>query len=356
VKARARADSTRGPGHAVLELTDLPAPVELAGARLGFRRGDGRTLGAAGWQVGDALLPAPAGEWRDGIARLPIGPEIVDHMAAENIQLTLRLADGATHGAVFPWGTIAKSPAGGRRGGVGSAPVPAAPTGPTPAPVAVEPLAAPPVASERPAAGRLGPWVAAAMVALLVLGLVAYQFWPPLIGESTPPPVAQQEGTPPASPPPRAESAPAPSPPAVPPAAEPPPAPAPSTPPPAPLPPREQAQAALRSGIAPEAALPLARDLAAVPGGADAAFLLYEDAAQKGSAEGALAAGGYFDPVEPSGGATVTKDPAQAWRYYRQARDGGAPDAEARLARLRQWVEAEAARGVEAAKELLAKW
>lgn len=103
----------------------------------------------------------------------------------------------------------------------------------------------------------------------------------------------------------------------------------------------------------PAAGISLAKELRAVEGGADAAFLLAEDAAQKGNVEAMLITGGFYDPTDASPSGSIMKDPVQALQWYRQARDAGFQAAGPRLDALRQWAEQQSAAGSAEARELL---
>ncbi len=117
--------------------------------------------------------------------------------------------------------------------------------------------------------------------------------------------------------------------------------------------PMQQAQAALRNpDLTPQAAVALAKQLSKLPQSADAAFLLYDYAAEKGDAAAALALGGYYDPSSKADAGTIRKDGAKAAKYYRQAQAGGEADATARIDGLRAWAKHEAANGNQEAAKL----
>ncbi len=71
-------------------------------------------------------------------------------------------------------------------------------------------------------------------------------------------------------------------------------------------------------------------------GGIAGARLMYQRAADAGLAQGALALGGTYDPVELARARVVgfKPDPVQAKRWYERARDLGSPEAAERLKRL----------------------
>ena len=118
----------------------------------------------------------------------------------------------------------------------------------------------------------------------------------------------------------------------------------------------EKAREALRDGITPEEALALAKSLPESPERADAAFLLFEYAADSGIAEAALAVGRYYDPTDKAPSGTIRKNPETAYNWYTDALAGGQKDAGTRLAQLRSWVEDQAQKGSFEARDLLNSW
>jgi TPR repeat protein len=130
--------------------------------------------------------------------------------------------------------------------------------------------------------------------------------------------------------------------------------PEPSYPPDAPV--LEQVREALRGGIDPAGAVTLAKSLPDRPERADAAFLLFEYAAEGGDPEAALSVGRYYDPADDGPSGTIRKNPATAYVWYLTARDGGQGEAENHLSRLRKWLEQEALKGSSEAWELLDRW
>jgi hypothetical protein len=92
--------------------------------------------------------------------------------------------------------------------------------------------------------------------------------------------------------------------------------------------------------IAAEAAARAARGLH------EDALLLWEAAARLGHAPSLTALGRLYDPVGFQPGRPFrSPDPRQAARYYQQAVRAGDPGAEAPRAALREWLQAQAARG-----------
>lgn len=71
----------------------------------------------------------------------------------------------------------------------------------------------------------------------------------------------------------------------------------------------------------------------------DAAFLLYEDAANKGMGAAMLMLGRYYDPVEDTPHGSIIKDAEQAFAWYEKALNAGETDAKNKIDTLRKWVE-----------------
>lgn len=130
--------------------------------------------------------------------------------------------------------------------------------------------------------------------------------------------------------------------------------PAPSYPPDAPV--LEQARKALREGIDPSSAVALAKSFPDRPESPDAAFLLFEYAAEQGNAEAALAAGKFYDPAYKGPSGTIRKNPETAYEWYREALKGGVEEARDRLAELRQWLEEHRAQESGNVRDLLNRW
>lgn len=88
------------------------------------------------------------------------------------------------------------------------------------------------------------------------------------------------------------------------------------------------------------------------------AHLLYFFAAREGHAPSALRLGSGFDPLHFVATESLMDgpDPVQALKWYRVAAEAGAPEAEARIAALRDWVQERADGGDESARRLLLAW
>jgi TPR repeat protein len=100
----------------------------------------------------------------------------------------------------------------------------------------------------------------------------------------------------------------------------------------------QRARELLRAGIAPEQAVELAKNMQTSEG-ADGAFLLLEDAAQKGNPEAMLGLARFYDPADDAPRGSILPDPAQARDWYNKARDRGQAGAEDKLKALRAWAE-----------------
>ena len=88
------------------------------------------------------------------------------------------------------------------------------------------------------------------------------------------------------------------------------------------------------------------------------AQLMYFFAARGGQANAAFELGSMSDPNHFSPKSSLMKkpDPFQAYKWYKQAKDGGVTAATERLADLRKWTEQQARSGDEEARQLLLQW
>ena len=115
----------------------------------------------------------------------------------------------------------------------------------------------------------------------------------------------------------------------------------------------------LRGTADPATSLELARPLRTPQAGndeSDAAFLLLEDAAQKGNAEAMFLVGQFYDPQSKLPRGSIPADMSQAKHWYDNARSKGYAEADKALAALRRHVEGEAAKGNAEASLLLREW
>ena len=130
---------------------------------------------------------------------------------------------------------------------------------------------------------------------------------------------------------------------------------------PAPIPARsvnspslQRARELLRTGVPPEQAVETAKSMH-TPEGADAAFLLLEDAAQKGAPVAMLGLARFYDPADAAPKGSIRPDPEQARDWYNKAKDKGLSAADDKLKALRAWAEAVKDKDPQA-KRLLENW
>lgn len=120
-----------------------------------------------------------------------------------------------------------------------------------------------------------------------------------------------------------------------------------------------EARELLRRNAAPEETLAAGKALRtpnADERQSDAAFLLLEDAAQKGNAEAMLLVGRFYDPASDLPRGSIPPDMSQARSWYEAARDKGNSEAAQALSALRDMVEKKARQGDDEARLLLQNW
>ena len=88
----------------------------------------------------------------------------------------------------------------------------------------------------------------------------------------------------------------------------------------------------------------------------DAAFLLLEDAAQKGDAEAMFLVGQFYDPASTLPRGSIPADLTQAKRWYDQAAQKAQPQAKAALDKLKEYARGLEAKGDAEARALLQNW
>lgn len=195
------------------------------------------------------------------------------------------------------------------------------------------------------------------LVLLIAGGALAYRYLAPAGEESATAPL-------PELPKPDNPAAPAPAQPAEKPQAK-----APATPPAA-QPAREEASASgtqalseardlLRRNAPPEETLAAGKALRTPDADArqsDAAFLLLEDAAQKGNAEAMFLVGRFYDPASELPRGSIPPDLSQARNWYESARNKGHAESAQALSALRAYAEQKARQGDEEARLLLQNW
>jgi hypothetical protein len=346
----------KGPGYGLLHIRDAEVG-NMENARFSIKRGsDHNSLGHGGWQPAERFFQAQRILLDSDGFILAVGPEIVDHLdTRENYRLSIIRIDGSSAVAPLRVPEVSYSPVEGGRG-LGVAPVtePATLPPPPPAPAAPEqkdpeenteadgsPDILPP--PESAPVRRKGGGFAPLLLTVLLLALAggAFAVWQfflkkndlPILAEDNLPPQtearspsqAEKQGNTP-----KEKTA--------------------QVPPKAAL---VHAREHLAGPADPAESVSLAKRLRETRDGIDAAFLLLEDAAQKGDGEAMLLTGGYFDPADAAPSGSIKKEPAAALAWYAKAKATGNPEADARIAALRAWAQAEAAKGSQEAAQLL---
>lgn len=354
-------------GHAFITVQDCPPPGDTPWFYL-RRASDRMYLSAnARWLNTLERIPVCGGLYRDSTYYIPIGPEILSELdSLENHVFSLNGLDPVALEIppVLPTGLFPDT-----TGAVGAVlspsatrlqPTPAPEPEPEPEPAPEpEPEPAPePVAQAAPLSmgtaevtkqgtGK-GLVIAIVILVLLALGAALYFF------------VLRDKGEEPAPQPAASE-----------PAQEKPhePKPLQSEPKPQDAPKPEQASEAaaptpflstarqhLQGNADPAQSLSLAKPMRTMEADAntsDGAFLLIEDAAQKGNAEAMFLLAQYYDPASTLPRGSIQPDVSQAVQWYRQAAQNGIAKADAALKTLRVQVEQKAASGDAEAKRLL---
>lgn len=349
MRAILHTDPSRGPGFGIIEIPGGAADGQPT--FLLHRASDGLSLSPGGWQEAETELTPE--DWDDdgGTLRLVVGPAVVDNMdALDTYRLTLRA--GNTASCVLTVRDIAYSALHGGQGIATARPIPppvepeslspapaSEPVPETPSPMGDATLDMPPPATEeRPRPRGKGLLIPGLLFFLLLCGGAAWWF---LLRSADAPMARDPARTPLVAG--NATRQDAPSTPAT---------PKPQSAPPAPL---TMAREHLKAGGDPAQSLKLARDMD-TPEAADAAFLLVEDAAQKGNTEAMLRLAAFYDPVDTRPKGSIMTDPAQARLWYSRAKDNGNAAAALALAALRARLEADAAKGHNDAKAVLREW
>ena len=319
VKASYANDTAKGPGHGFLLIGEAGALAASEGIRLCIKRASDRNcLGLGGWQPAEVFLEPDAFFQEGDTFRMGVGPGVVDNLdAQETYRLTLQGVDGAQGSATLQVAEVVYSPLLGGQG-VSSIAAPAAKTPPPPRPApapAPEPAPMPeilpepaPVKKETHSSGGGKLPIILALV-LLLLGGGGFAAWK-LMGNKEA----------------------------------------------APEPPMVQARKHLSGTADAMTGLDMAIRFRAQEGGADAAFLLAEDAAQKGNAAAMALTGDFYSPADAGPAGSIQKDALEAFMWYSKAKAAGSAEAAVRLDALRAWAEAEAVKGSAQAKAVLAKF
>ena len=362
MRASIMADSGRGPGNGIIEIFDAGS-VNDPGFTL-LRASDGKCLGPRGWQESETLLTPDAWDNDGGSLRLAVGPAVVDEV--DNLDAYRISLRGVGSCALAVKSLVYSHIAGGH--GMGAA----TPAAPQPAPVAPEPESIvespePPLAFEEPQqptpqledplemntpqpekSGGKGMLVVLLVLALAAAGAVAWWF---LLREPEkaplPTPPAQTQNADKPQNPDQAQPKPADAPKQGADAAKP------------ALTPLASAREQLRGQALPDVSLAMAKPLRkaeATPEETDAAFLLLEDAAQKGDAESMYLVGQFYDPASTLPRGSIPADLTQAKRWYDQAVQKGQPQAKAALDKLKEYARGLEAKGGAEARSLLQNW
>ena len=362
MRASISGDTGRGPGNGVIEIFDAGS-VSDPGFTL-LRASDGKCLGPRGWQESETLLTPEAWDNDGGSLRLAVGPAVVDEV--DNLDAYRISLRGVGSCALAVKSLVYSHIAGGH--GMGAA----TPAAPQPAPVAPEPepiveSPEPPLAFEEPQqpapqledplemntpqpekSGGKGMLVVLLVLAFAAAGAVAWWF---LLREPEkaplPTPPAQTQNADKPQNPDQAQPKPADAPKQGADAAKP------------ALTPLASAREQLRGQALPDVSLAMAKPLRkaeATPEETDAAFLLLEDAAQKGDAESMYLVGQFYDPASTLPRGSIPADLTQAKRWYDQAVQKGQPQAKAALDKLKEYARGLEAKGGAEARSLLQNW
>ena len=362
MRASISGDSGRGPGNGVIEIFDAGS-VSDPGFTL-LRASDGKCLGPRGWQESETLLTPEAWDNDGGSLRLAVGPAVVDEV--DNLDAYRISLRGVGSCALAVKSLVYSHIAGGHGMGAATqaAPQPA-PVAPEPEPIVESPE--PPLAFEEPQqpapqledplemntqqpekSGGKGMLVVLLVLAFAAAGAAVWWFLlrePEKAPLPTPPAQTQNADKPQNSDPAQPKTADAPKQGAD--AAKP------------ALTPLASAREQLRGQALPDVSLAMAKPLRkaeATPEETDAAFLLLEDAAQKGDAESMYLVGQFYDPASTLPRGSIPADLTQAKRWYDQAVQKGQPLAKAALDKLKEYARGLEAKGDAEARSLLQNW
>ena len=362
MRASISGDSGRGPGNGVIEIFDAGS-VSDPGFTL-LRASDGKCLGPRGWQESETLLTPEAWDNDGGSLRLAVGPAVVDEV--DNLDAYRISLRGVGSCALAVKSLVYSHIAGGHGMGAATqaAPQPA-PVAPEPEPIVESPE--PPLAFEEPQqpapqledplemntqqpekSGGKGMLVVLLVLAFAAAGAAVWWFLlrePEKAPLPTPPAQTQNADKPQNSDPAQPKTADAPKQGAD--AAKP------------ALTPLASAREQLRGQALPDVSLAMAKPLRkaeATPEETDAAFLLLEDAAQKGDAESMYLVGQFYDPASTLPRGSIPADLTQAKRWYDQAVQKGQPQAKAALDKLKEYARGLEAKGDAEARSLLQNW
>ena len=363
MRASIMADSGRGPGNGIIEIFDAGS-VNDPGFTL-LRASDGKCLGPRGWQESETLLTPDAWDNDCGSLRLAVGSAVVDEV--DNLDAYRISLRGVGSCALAVKSLVYSHIAGGHGMGAATPVAPAPQPVPTPAPEPVVESPEPPLAFEEPQqpapqledpltmntqqpekSGGKGMLVALLVLALVAAGAAAWWFLlrePEKAPLPTPPAQSQNADKPqntdqtqpkPAEAPKQGADAAKPA-----------------------LTPLASAREQLRGQALPDVSLAMAKPLRkadATPEETDAAFLLLEDAAQKGDAEAMFLVGQFYDPASTLPRGSIPADLTQAKRWYDQAAQKAQAQAKAALDKLKEYARGLEAKGDAEARSLLQNW
>lgn len=357
MRASIAVDPVRGPGYGIIEFDgagEVSSPVFVL-----QRASDGKCLSSGGWQESESAVTPQDWSAANGSLRLNVGPEVVDELDSLDAYRITLPGYGACAMSV---GKIVYSNISGGQGMAGGYRAPEAPAtrpDPDPDPMPVTPPEEAPAPDPAPIPAQTEPplqmaqntvpsgngsgklmVLMAAIVLLLCAGFALW--WFVLRTPETPPlPTAPEQ--------PGASAAPS-----------------------KPAPqganggateksPLASAREQLRGEALPDVSLAMAkpmRKMDASPEECDAAFLLLEDAAQKGNAEAMFLVGQYYDPTATLPRGSIPVDMTQAKRWYDEALQKGQDKAQAQssLDKLKEYAKAEEAKGNTEARALLQTW
>lgn len=320
MRVTVREDSTQPGGHAIIEIAGGGHDGRFQISREGYAENQ---LGPNGWQVPEAVLTADRIDNVGDLARLFVGPAVVDRIEL-GTSVTVKCG-GDTASLVWP--DVTPSFAGGARGrGVGATTAKSKPVTP-PAPPKAEPAPPPsppplvavkeePPVPPDPAGGDRRKALLIGGIAVLVLLIGAGAAWQLLKPAPAPPPAAPQAASPVLGPTPTQRT-----------------------------PAQIVAEAKTLDEIV--AAAKSYRER----GDWNNALPLYVAAAERGSGPARTVLGKLYDPNGFEANQPFSKpNPRQAAKYYAEAEAADEAEAKAPRAALKTWLEAKANDGDEEAR------
>jgi hypothetical protein len=380
-------DAHRGAGYGILALSGCTGQVN---SFIIQRSSDARYLAPAGWQESSYTLQPDASDNDSGTTRFALGVGVIDNLdSLENYRLIL---PETGQKAALKMDTLIHSSLGNRQGMSAGfvPPSPKAESKPEPQPEPTpEPIPAPAPMPElempQAPAPKPSPWGTIVLVLLVLAALAGGGWWlyQHFMQSPPPPPIAQEQEKPNTAKAEGAENAKDTSKEAAPEAkaqgdaakkdteqakdskgAE-------STAPKAEgtaqqggttgtaLASLESARIHLRDHAADvEKSMQLAQEMrkADSKANADPAFLLLEDAAQRGKADAMHLVGRYYDPAAQEERGSIAPDMAQAKEWYEKAAKAGDASTAQDMANLKAYVAEKAKAGDAQAKRLLQQW